>query len=123
MTAHALCASARHDEAAHRRDANRAVGASAIGLALTGGAELALAEAARLAAAQVVGDGVRVRGRWMGRSLRLEFEMPVVPDARVADVEALARRLEAAVFDAVPTARQITSRPVASTSAPGGSPA
>jgi cation diffusion facilitator family transporter len=33
----------RHDEAAHRRDANRAVGVSAIGLALTGGIELGLA--------------------------------------------------------------------------------
>src|ERR1700730_7262749 len=36
-------AAAYHDEAAHRRDANRAVGVSAIGLALTGGIELALA--------------------------------------------------------------------------------
>jgi len=34
---------ARHDEAEHRRDANRAVGVSAVGLALTGGIELALA--------------------------------------------------------------------------------
>jgi cation diffusion facilitator family transporter len=33
----------RHDEAAHRRDAYRAVGVSAIGLAATGGIELALA--------------------------------------------------------------------------------
>jgi cation diffusion facilitator family transporter len=33
----------QHDEAAHRRDANRAVGVSALGLALTGGIELALA--------------------------------------------------------------------------------
>ncbi len=39
-TQHAV---ARHDEAGHRRDANRAVGASAVGLALTGGIELALA--------------------------------------------------------------------------------
>jgi cation diffusion facilitator family transporter len=36
-------AAAYHDEAAHRRDANLAVGVSAIGLALTGGIELALA--------------------------------------------------------------------------------
>jgi cation diffusion facilitator family transporter len=34
---------ARHDEAGHRRDANRAVGVSAVGLAVTGGIELALA--------------------------------------------------------------------------------
>jgi cation diffusion facilitator family transporter len=34
---------ARHDEARHRRDANRAVGVSAVGLAVTGGIELALA--------------------------------------------------------------------------------
>jgi cation diffusion facilitator family transporter len=34
---------ARHDESAHRRDANRAIGVSAVGLALTGGIELALA--------------------------------------------------------------------------------
>lgn len=33
----------RHDEAAHRRDANRAVGVSAVGLAITGGVELLLA--------------------------------------------------------------------------------
>ena len=32
-----------HDEAAHRRDANRAVAVSALGLAVTGGVELALA--------------------------------------------------------------------------------
>jgi cation diffusion facilitator family transporter len=42
MTA-ASPAIARHDEGAHRRDANRAVGVSALGLALTGGVELALA--------------------------------------------------------------------------------
>lgn len=34
---------ARHDEAEHRRAANRAVGISAVGLAVTGGIELALA--------------------------------------------------------------------------------
>lgn len=33
----------RHDEAGHRREANRAVAVSAVGLALTGGLELALA--------------------------------------------------------------------------------
>ena len=35
--------SPRHDEAAHRRAANRAVAVSAVGLALTGGIELAIA--------------------------------------------------------------------------------
>ncbi|HET9052277.1 MAG TPA: cation transporter, partial [Candidatus Dormibacteraeota bacterium] len=34
-----------HDEEAHRRDANRAVGVSAAGLAVTGAVELALAVA------------------------------------------------------------------------------
>lgn len=43
MTTETIATPGRHDEAAHRRDANRAVGVSAIGLALTGGIELALA--------------------------------------------------------------------------------
>jgi len=43
MTADLSATAPRHDEAAHRSSANRAVGFSAIGLALTGGIELALA--------------------------------------------------------------------------------
>lgn len=45
MLANVAPSSARpaHDEAEHRRAANRAIGVSALGLALTGGAELALA--------------------------------------------------------------------------------
>ncbi|MDQ2827008.1 MAG: cation diffusion facilitator family transporter, partial [Actinomycetota bacterium] len=40
---HHVGAAVTHDEAEHRRAANRAVGLSAVGLALTGGVELALA--------------------------------------------------------------------------------
>jgi cation diffusion facilitator family transporter len=43
MTIEATATPQRHDEAEHRRGANRAVGVSALGLALTGGIELALA--------------------------------------------------------------------------------
>jgi cation diffusion facilitator family transporter len=43
MTIEATATAQRHDEAEHRRGANRAVGVSALGLALTGGIELALA--------------------------------------------------------------------------------
>jgi cation diffusion facilitator family transporter len=68
-------------------------------------------EAARLAASEVAGEGVDVRGRWMGRSLLIEVEVPVAADARVRDVERLGQEIEAAIFDAVPAVRRVTWRP------------
>ena len=68
-------------------------------------------EAARLAASQVAGPDVVVRGRWMGRSLRLEVDLPVAADARVGDLDAVGQQVETAIFDALPAARQVICRP------------
>jgi hypothetical protein len=68
-------------------------------------------EAARLAASRIAGDGVIVRGRWMGRSLLLDVEVPADADARVGDIEAVGRQILSAIYDAVPAARQVTCRP------------
>ena len=74
-------------------------------------------EAARVAASKVVGGDVRVRGRWMGRSLRIDVELPVAADARVGDVEALGQQVETAIFDEVPAAREVIWRPTVSSGA------
>jgi cation diffusion facilitator family transporter len=65
--------------------------------------------AARSAARDV--DGVRdvvVRGRWMGRSLMLEVEGFFGGEVSVDVADAIGRRVEGAVFEAVPAARRIT---------------
>ncbi len=76
-------------------------------------------EVARLAASKAAGRDVVVRGRWMGRSLRLEVDLPVPADARVGDVAAAGQHVETAIFDALPTARQVICRPCLS---PGSAP-
>jgi cation diffusion facilitator family transporter len=68
-------------------------------------------EAARSAATRVAGDGVTVRGRWMGRSLVLEVGVPAGADVSMGDAEAIGREVEAAVFEAVPSARQVVCHP------------
>jgi cation diffusion facilitator family transporter len=73
-------------------------------------------EAARLAASQVAGEGAVVRGRWMGRSLLLDVELPTAEDVPLGEAEAIGRRVEAAIIDAVPSARQVTCRPCSSAS-------
>ncbi len=73
-------------------------------------------ETARRAAATVAGPDVVVRGRWMGRSLRLEVDVPVSADARLGDVEAMGQEVQTAVFEALPAARQIVCRPCLSSS-------
>ena len=60
-------------------------------------------------AAQAV-PGVRaatVRGRWTGRTLRLEIETDLAADLSLAEADGLARRVEAAVAAAVPAARLV----------------
>jgi hypothetical protein len=49
----------------------------------------------------------------MGRSLRLEVDLPVSADARVGDLDAVGQQVETAIFDALPAARQVTCRPFA----------
>ncbi len=78
---------------------------------LMDGVDASELEAARLAASNVAGPDVVVRGRWMGRSLRLEVDLPVSADARLGDVEAIGHHVEAAIFDALPAARQVICRP------------
>jgi divalent metal cation (Fe/Co/Zn/Cd) transporter len=68
-------------------------------------------ETARLAASEIAGEGVTVRGRWMGRSLMLDVEIPADADARVSEIEAVGREVQSAIYDAVPAARQVTFRP------------
>jgi cation diffusion facilitator family transporter len=68
-------------------------------------------EAARLAASRIAGEGVIVRGRWMGRSLMLDVEIPTDADARLGDVEAVGQQVLSAIYDAIPAARQVTCRP------------
>jgi cation diffusion facilitator family transporter len=65
-------------------------------------------EAARRAASTVTNDNVSVRGRWMGRSLLLEVEVPVPADVAVGAAQAIGRQVEAAIVEAVPAARRVT---------------
>ncbi len=67
-------------------------------------------EAARRAAATVTSDDVTVRGRWMGRSLLLEVDVPVQADMPVGSAATIGRQVEAAIFEAVPAARRVTWR-------------
>ncbi|MDQ6848008.1 MAG: cation diffusion facilitator family transporter [Candidatus Dormibacteraeota bacterium] len=67
-------------------------------------------EAARRAAATVTNDDVTVRGRWMGRSLLLEVDVPVPADVPVGSAVTIGRQVEAAIFEAVPAARRVTYR-------------
>lgn len=65
-------------------------------------------DAARTAASTVTGDDVVVRGRWMGRSLLLEVNLTVGATTPVGDAETMCRRVEAAIFAAVPAVRRVT---------------
>jgi cation diffusion facilitator family transporter len=51
---------------------------------------------------------VRVRGRWMGRSLRLDVEGELHDDISLASASAMARQVEDAVHAAVAEARAVT---------------
>jgi divalent metal cation (Fe/Co/Zn/Cd) transporter len=65
-------------------------------------------EAARAAAARVDGVGqVVVRGRWTGGSLVIEVEGSLPADLSLASADAIGRRVERAVLDAVPAARRV----------------
>lgn len=70
---------------------------------------------AQLAASKTAGSGVVVRGRWMGRSLRLEVDLPISADVRLGDIEAIEKRVTAAILDALPAARQVVCRPCLAT--------
>jgi len=68
--------------------------------------------AARDAAKSVAGvEDVRVRARWMGRSLLLEIDAVLDDDVLLGHADRLDSRVEAAVFEAVPAARRVQWRP------------
>jgi cation diffusion facilitator family transporter len=74
----------------------------------------ALTERAQAAAREVAGVlDAEVRGRWSGRTLRLELEVELAPDATLAEAAHVSQAVEAAVFGAVEETRQIqvTARP------------
>lgn len=66
---------------------------------------LTAAENAALAVPDVRGAGVR--GRWTGRTLRLDVETDLTPDVPLHHADTVARRVEAAVAAAVPGARDV----------------
>ena len=67
--------------------------------------------AALQAAKAIVGEGVNVRGRWMGRSLLLELDVSIGDNTTLAEAEATGHRVENAVYEAVPAARRVTCHP------------
>ncbi len=81
---------------------------------LMDGVDVEATDAARRVASGVLGAPAVVRGRWMGRSLLLDVELPLREDVRLGDAAIIARQVEVAIFAAVPAARQVTcrSRPV-----------
>lgn len=78
---------------------------------LMDGVDVEATDAARRVASGVLGAPAVVRGRWMGRSLLLDVELPLREDVRLGDAAIIARQVEVAIFAAVPTARQVTCRP------------
>jgi cation diffusion facilitator family transporter len=76
-------------------------------------------DADHLAAAEEAARGVPgvraavAKGRWMGRSLILEIEGELDPASTLADATVLGHRIEKAVHDAVPEARQVHWTPQA----------
>ncbi|HEX2680905.1 MAG TPA: cation diffusion facilitator family transporter [Candidatus Dormibacteraeota bacterium] len=75
---------------------------------LMDGVDPAQVEAARRAAESVPGVGAAtVRGRWMGRSLIIEVEGAVAPEARVIDAERLAPEVERAIRSSVREVRKV----------------
>jgi cation diffusion facilitator family transporter len=73
-----------------------------------------IVESARAAATSVAGvHDATVRGRWSGRSLLLDMEGQVDADLTIAQADAIAREVEAAVHHAVPEARRVRFAPTA----------
>lgn len=80
---------------------------------LMDGVDPALLDAALVAAREATGrEDVVVRGRWTGRSLRLEVEAALGPDAKLGDADGVGTQVKAAVFAAVPAARAVQWIPV-----------
>jgi cation diffusion facilitator family transporter len=80
---------------------------------LMDGVDAADMDAALTAAREAAGrEDVVVRGRWMGRSLLLEVEAPLGPDAKLGDCDRIGAQVKAAVFAAVPAARAVQWIPV-----------
>jgi cation diffusion facilitator family transporter len=80
---------------------------------LMDGVDAADIDAAALAARDATGrQEVRVRGRWMGRSLILEVEADLEPKMQLADADRIGAEVKAAVYAAVPAARMVEWIPV-----------
>ena len=76
--------------------------------------DTALTEQAQAAAHDVAGVlDAKVRGRWSGRTLRLEVEVELAPNATLAEAAHVSQAVEAAVYAVVEEARQVhvTARP------------
>lgn len=81
---------------------------------LMDGVQVAVIDDARAAALSVPGvEDVAVRGRWMGRSLVLDVEAKLSASTPLNDADAIGARVQAAVYNAVPSARAVQWRPVA----------
>jgi divalent metal cation (Fe/Co/Zn/Cd) transporter len=63
------------------------------------------AECGASAVAEV--ESVRVRGRWTGRSLRLDVRAELDPSLRLGATASIAEAVEAAVFNSVDEARVV----------------
>jgi cation diffusion facilitator family transporter len=75
---------------------------------LMDGLDPEVVESAERAARMVPGvHAATVRGRWAGRTLRLEIETDLAPDLALRDADVLSRHVEAAVITAVPAARHV----------------
>lgn len=80
---------------------------------LMDGVDAEMIAAARDAAISVGGiDDVRVRARWMGRSLLVEIEAELDGDVLLGHANRLGARVEAAIYEAVPATRRVHWRPV-----------
>jgi cation diffusion facilitator family transporter len=77
---------------------------------LMDGVDVEELEKARQAAAAIAGEGVTIRGRWMGRSLLLDLELPLAGDLSMTEADAIGLQVETAVFAAVPSTRHVTWR-------------
>jgi cation diffusion facilitator family transporter len=75
---------------------------------LMDGVDPELVTAAEQAADAVPGvRASRVRGRWTGRTLRLDIEADLAPDTPLRQADAITHAVEHAVTSAVPTARDV----------------
>jgi cation diffusion facilitator family transporter len=87
---------------------------------LMDGVDPDIVAAARDAALSVGGiDDVRVRARWMGRSLLVEIEAELDDDIVLGHADRLGARVEAAIYEAVPAVRRVHWCPLSRSTSAG----